>query len=185
MASFTERMIGAAKLDAKAFEEVEHDKTATGQAMAVVAMSSIASGIGASGSMGLVGLAFGTITALVGWVISSLLIYFIGTRLMPEESTEADAWQLMRVMGFAQAPGILRVLGIIPFIGPLTNFAVWLWVLAALVVAVRQALDYSNTGKAIAVCLVGLGAWIALTLAMGLIVVLLGFATHAATQFAT
>lgn len=185
MASFIERMIGAAKLDAKAFEEIEQDRTATGQAMAVVVLSSLASGVSAVGTLGLAGMLFGTVTALLGWVISSALIYFIGTRLMPEETTDADLGQLMRVLGFAQAPGILRVLGIIPFIGPLIGFAVWLWILAALVVAVRQALDYSNTGKAIAVCLVGLGAWIGLTIAMSIIVALLGFAGHAVSQFAT
>jgi hypothetical protein len=184
MAGFTERMIGAARLDAKVYEEIENDRSATGQALAVVVISSIASGIGAVGTLGLAGMVFGTVTALLGWVISSALIYFIGTRLMPEETTDADLGQLLRVLGFAQAPGVLRVLGIIPFIGPLIGFAVWIWILATIVVAVRQALDYSNTGKAIAVCLVGVGIWFGLTLAMAIIMALLGFAGHAVSAIA-
>ena len=43
MASFTERMMGAAKLDVQVYEEVEADTSATSQAMGVVLLFSLAS----------------------------------------------------------------------------------------------------------------------------------------------
>ena len=90
MASFTDRMIRAAKLDAALYEEVEADKGAMGQAMGVVILSSVAAGIGTISAAGINGLIFGTIVALLGWFIWAFLTYFIGTRLLPEPQTKAD-----------------------------------------------------------------------------------------------
>jgi hypothetical protein len=56
----------------------------------------------------------GTLAALLGWLIWAFLTWLIGTKLLPEASTEADIGQLMRTIGFASAPGILRVLGSSP-----------------------------------------------------------------------
>jgi hypothetical protein len=118
MASFTERMIRAAKLDVNLYEEVEADKNAMGQAMGAVILSSVAAGIGTIGTTGLKGLVLGTITALAAWFIWAFLTYFIGTRLLPEPQTKADYGELLRTIGFSSSPGVLRVVGIIPmFLG--------------------------------------------------------------------
>ncbi len=155
MASFTERMIGAARLDVRTYEEVEADATALGQAMGVVVLSSIAAGIGMTGRSGATGLLTGLITALAGWFVWAGLTYFIGTRLLPEPQTRADVGQLLRTTGFAAAPGIIQVLGILPILGVVILFLSSLWMLAAFVVAVRQALDYTSTLRAVGVCLIG------------------------------
>ena len=156
MSSFTERMIGAARLDAETYEEVEHDANAMGQAVAVVLLSSIAAGIGSVLYMDLVtALVVGSIAALLGWVIWAFLTWFIGTKVLPEPTTEADVGQLLRTIGFASAPGVLRVVGVIPGIGGLLMLACDIWMLAAMVVAVRQALDYTSTWRAVGVCLIG------------------------------
>lgn len=155
MATFTQRMIGAAKLDVHTYEEVETDTTAFGQAMAVVILSSVAAGIGMAGRQQAMGLLAGTVGGLVGWFIWAWLTYFIGTRLLPMPQTHADWGQLLRTTGFAASPGILRVLGFIPVLGALVFFAVGIWMLAAFVVAVRQALDYTSTLRAVGVCLIG------------------------------
>ncbi len=160
MASFTERMIGAATLNVKTYEEVEHDESALPQAMAVVALSVIASGIGSAGFGGSRGLVGGLITAGVGWVVWAGIIFVVGTKLLPEPSTKADFGQLLRTIGFAASPGILNILGIIPFFGWLVRLVVWIWQLMTTVVAVRQALDYKSTGKAVVVCLVGFVAYL-------------------------
>ena len=107
MASFTERMIGAATLNVKTYEEVEHDESATPQAMAVVALSVIASGIGTAGFGGSRGLVGGLVAAAVGWVVWAGIIFVVGTKLLPEPSTKADFGQLLRTIGFAASPGIL------------------------------------------------------------------------------
>ncbi len=157
MASFTERMIGAAKLDVQVYEEVEADTGATGQAMGVVLLSSLAGGVGSVGlgAGGLGGFVGGGIAALIGWAIWAFLTYIIGTRLLAEPQTRADVGELMRTLGFAQSPGLVRIVGILPGVGSLAVSIVSIWMLVAMVIAVRQALDYTSTWRAVGVCLVG------------------------------
>jgi len=155
MATIQDRIIRAAKLDAQLYEEVEADRDATGQAMAVVVLSAVAAGIGTVGSGGLLGIVGGTIVALVGWYIWAFLTYFIGTRLLPEPQTKADYGELLRTIGFASAPGLIRVFGVIPGLGALVFLVAGIWMLVAMVIAVRQALDYTSTPRAVGVCLIG------------------------------
>jgi hypothetical protein len=155
MATIQDRIIRAAKLDAQLYEEVEADRDATGQAMAVVVMSAVAAGIGTPGSGDLLGIVGGTIMALVGWFIWAFLTYFIGTRLLPEPQTKADYGELLRTIGFASAPGLIRVFGVIPGLGALLFLVAAIWMLVAMVIAVRQALDYTSTPRAVGVCLIG------------------------------
>ena len=157
MTSFIERMIGAAKFDVHVYEEVEADTGATGQAMGVVLLSSLAGGIGSVGlgAGGLGGVVGGGIATLIGWVIWAFLTYIIGTRLLAEPQTRADVGELMRTLGFAQSPGLVRIVGIFPGVGLLVLSIASIWMLATMVIAVRQALDYSSTWRAVSVCLVG------------------------------
>lgn len=173
MATFTDRMLGAAKLDARIYEEVEGDTTATSQAAGVVVLASIAGGIGSVGmaSAPAGGFLMGAVASLVSWVIWAFLTYIIGTRLLPEPQTRADMGEMLRTLGFAQSPGLLRVLGVVPAIGPFALVVVSFWMLAAMVVAVRQALDYSSTGRAVGVCVIG---WIVAVVIQGLLFVSLG-----------
>ena len=155
MASFTNRMIRAAKLDVNLYEEVEADKGALGQAMGVVILSSVAAGIGTIGTTGIMGLVLGTVVALAGWFIWAFMTYYIGTKLLAEPQTKSDYGELLRTIGFSSSPGLLRVLGIIPILGNILNFVIGIWMLVAMIIAVRQALDYKSTWRAVAVCLIG------------------------------
>jgi hypothetical protein len=154
MASLVDRMVRAARLDATVYEEVEADTTAMGQAMLVVILSSLAGGIGAAEG-GLAGLIGGTIASLIGWYVWAFLTYYIGTKWLPEPTTQADTGQMLRTIGFASSPGLIRIAGIIPGLGLVALIVAPLWMLCSMVVAVRQALDYSGTGRAIVVCLIG------------------------------
>ena len=151
------RMTRAALLDAKVFEEVEGDKAATGQAIAVVVLSSIMLGIGFISTGGVVGLVFGVILGLISWAIQAWLNYFIGTKVLAEAQTHADWGQVARAMGFAYSPRLLLILLLIPNvqIKALVFVVVTIWVWIAMVVAVRQALDYKSTIRAVAVTFVG------------------------------
>ena len=164
-------MIAASRLDVNLYEAVEADQTATTQAMTVVIISALAAGIGALRS-GLLAVVVAVVGALIGWVIWSFLCYFIGTKILPEEGTDADVGQLLRTTGFAQAPGVLRIFGIIPFIGILISFASAIWMLVAMVIAVRQALDYKSTGRAIGVCLIGFAVYMVFAVFLGIFVAL-------------
>ena len=155
MASLTERMLGAAKLDAATYEEVEADTTATPQAMLVVVLASVAGGVPAMRALGVGGLLLAALASLIGWYVWAFTTYFVGTRILPGAKTEADVGQLLRTIGFSATPGLIRVLGIVPGLGTLVQFVASLWMLVAMVVAVRQALDYESTGRAVAVCVIG------------------------------
>ncbi len=148
-------MLRAAKLDVDFYEKVEADKGFFGQAMAVVVLSSLAAGIGSIGQTGASGILTGTIAALIGWFIWAYLTYFIGTRFLAEPQTRADYGELLRTIGFSSSPGIIRILGIIPGLNLIVNLVTGVWMLVAMVVAVRQALDYSSTGRAVGVCVIG------------------------------
>ncbi len=148
-------MVRAAKLDIDFYEKVEADKSFFGQAMAVVVLSSLAAGIGSIGQTGAAGILTGTIAALIGWFIWAYLTYFIGTRFLAEPQTRADYGELLRTIGFSSSPGIIRILGIIPGLNLIVNLVAGIWMLVAMVIAVRQALDYSSTGRAVGVCIIG------------------------------
>ncbi len=171
MARLGDRMIRAAKLDRGLYEEVEADTGATGQAMLVVVLSSVAAGIGSAGVGGLKGLLFGALSALVAWYIWAFLTYFIGTRILPESQTEADVGQLLRTIGFSSSPGLLRIFGIVPGLTGIVFLGCAIWMLVAMVIAVRQALDYHGTGRAIGVCLIG---WVVQVVIIALVMMFLG-----------
>ena len=171
MNPFVDRIIRAAKLDVNLYEEVEADKSALGQAMAVVVISSVAAGLGMISQVGIKGIFVGAVTALIGWYIWAYLTYLIGTKLLPEPQTKADYGELLRTIGFSSAPGFIRVLGIIPVLGGIVFFVASVWMLVAMVIAVRQALDYSGTLRAVGVCAIG---WVIQVALMGLVLSFLG-----------
>ena len=172
MADFSNRILRAAKLDASLYEEVESDKTALGQATMVVILSSIAAGIGgATVRLGIGGFIASAIVSLLAWYVWAYLTYLIGTRMLPGPATEADLGQLLRTTGFSSAPGLIQVLGIIPGFFGFVFLAAWIWMLVAMVIAVRQALDYSSTLRAVGVCVIG---WLAQTAILLLFFVITG-----------
>lgn len=167
MASFGERYVGAMTLNAKTFEEVEADTTAMGQAVTVILIAALASGIGNIFRNGFSGLIIGTVVSLIAYGIWAALVWVIGTKVMPDPATKADFPETFRVVGFAAAPGIVNLLAIIPFLGVVIGLAVSIWMLVAMVIAVRSVLDYTSTGKAVVVCIIGfIGYWIAMFVLM-------------------
>ena len=157
-------------LDVALYEEVEADKSALGQAMGVVILSSIAAGIGST-SAGLLRMLIGVVVALAGWYIWAYLTYFIGTRLLPEPQTKADHGELLRTIGFSSSPGLIRVLGVVPVMRGIVFPIAAIWMLVAMVIAVRQALDYTGTLRAIGVCAIG---WIVQAVMLGLLFFIFG-----------
>ena len=103
--------------------------------------------------------------ALVAWAAWALLVFEIGGRLLPEPDTHVDVGELLRTIGFSSAPGLLRVFGIVPDLALPVFVLTTVWMLVAMVVAVRQALDYKSTTRAVGVCTIGLA--LALLIAFG------------------
>jgi len=165
------RIIRAAKLDIHLYEEVEADRSALGQASLVVILSSLAAGIGGASTGGIGGLFVVTLAALLSWYIWAWLTYLIGTRILPEPQTSADAGELLRTIGFSSSPGLIRVLGLIPGLSGPVQFVAGIWMLVAMVIATRQALDYHSTWRAIGVCVIG---WIIQAVILAIVFLIFG-----------
>jgi len=154
MSTLTSRLVGSAGLNAQSYEEVEADTHANAQAIGIVLLSSLAAAIG-TGIRNTGDTVALILVAVVSWIIWVLLTLLIGTKLLPGRQTKADFGQVLRTTGFSSSPGILRVFGLLPGIGWIIFLAATVWMLFSFVVAVRQALDYTSTGRALAVCVLG------------------------------
>jgi hypothetical protein len=155
---FLNRLVGAIKLKARVYEEVESDPGAMGQAVGAVVLSSLAAGIGGIGTLstvGVFGILAGTASALVGWFLWAYITFIIGAKMFPEPRTLVTSHELLRTIGFASAPGLIRVIGIVPGLAALVFAVAAVWMFAAMVLAVRQALEYRSTLRAFGVCFLG------------------------------
>lgn len=165
-----QHMIGAARLERSAYEAVEKDKKATGQAAYIVVATSLVAGAVSwlttgEGGGGLIE----SIVALIGWAFYAQLAYLLGTRVFPAKETKADWGEVARPLGFANTPRLFILLAVIPGLGGLVRTVVELWVLIATIVALRSALDCS-TGRAIGI---GIAAWLAQLLLLAMAVFLI------------
>jgi hypothetical protein len=162
--TFLQRLMGAAALDPAIYEEVEADSSAIGQAMTVVVLASLSAGVGAVGFGGTLAIApLFAVVALMSWAAWALVTFEVGSRVMPTADTRVTLGQLLRTIGFSATPGLISALGFMPGLTVPVFVVSSLWMLAAMIVAVRHALDFESTARAIAVCMVG---WI---LAIGIV----------------
>jgi hypothetical protein len=154
MSLFAYRLLGAATLDAGMYEGIEADSRTGGQALATVLLAGLSAGVGAGDALGSRAgtLAAVSLAAVALWLAWAMLIFQIGTRVLPEPQTEATWGQLLRTTGFAAAPGLFLVFGLIPE-GRVWVFAIaTAWMFVAMVLGVKHALDYRSGARALAVC---------------------------------
>jgi len=157
--TFGDRVVGALKLDANTFEDIERDPTAMGQAVGIIALAALASNLGQIWRLGFGVMLIGVCSSLVGYVLWAVVVWLAGTKLMPDPATKADFAETFRTIAFAASPGLIGVVTIVPLLGWMLMFVltpiIWVWSMAAMVVAVRSVLDYSETFKAVIVVLIG------------------------------
>jgi hypothetical protein len=156
MNRFLNRFFRAAKLDVKLYQEIVEDPRTLNQALIVVFIYSMASAYGTFGRTGATGTNIGMITTLLGWYVWYFSTYIIGARLFPEAQTEPDRKALMRTLGFASAPGVVRALGFIPDFGLVVLLAATGWMIAAATLGVKLTLNYQSTSRALGVCILGM-----------------------------
>ena len=158
------RMLGAIRMNVDTYEDVEDDRSATWQAMAVVVIVALCTGVGVmlsgaiSGeeSVDILDLVLGVILGIVGWALWALVTWIVGTTVLKTPATVADWGQLARGTGFAQAPGIFRIFVFVPGVGGLIGLVALIWQIACMIIAVRQCLDYTSTWRAFFVVLISL-----------------------------
>ena len=156
---YLQKLYRAIILDIELYEEVEADKTLTRQAMMTVAIVATIESIfhlGSEDSIIIIGSIEAALGSIIRWVLWAFLIAFVGTRILPEPETDSDTGELLRTLGFAYAPGIFYIFSSVPIIGFFVQLVVPFWQLASMTVAVRQALDFSSTTRAIGVCVVAI-----------------------------
>jgi len=162
------RMIRAARLDPTLYREVRNDAAALRQATLVVLLTSVATGIGfGEGDVTLI--AKSTLFALLGWLLAAQLTWIVGTRILRERvpaagvaeagpagppDAPATAAPLLRTIGFANAPGLIRLLAYLPELRMLVLVGTTAWMLVATVIAIREGLGFRSTTRAAAVYLI-------------------------------
>ena len=152
--NFINRIYRAIKIDVELYEEVEKDKSATFQAALVVVLSSLAAGVGAI-HLGASNLLLAPVLSLVSWYVWAYIIYFVGVKMFADPNTRSNHGELLRTIGFSSAPGLIRIFGFTPELMSITFIGAGIWMLVAMVIAVRQALDYQSTWRAIGVVVIG------------------------------
>jgi hypothetical protein len=161
--TLVQKMIRAARLDIELYEEVEKDQEATRQAFLVVLIAGICGGIGTMGVAEGTGLIKGLLSEVIGWLLWSGIIFLTAILL----NRRLELGELVRCLGFAYSPHALNILGFIPIIGFLIFGVVFLWGLAAFVVAVRQALD-CETGMALLIVILSSIPYVIIRLAIAI-----------------
>jgi hypothetical protein len=171
MVVFLRRLIGALVLDPGTYEDIESDRRAGMQSVAVVALACAAGGVGSMGLglSGPVGVFTGAIVVLGAWLVWVGVVATIGTIALAEPETHSDRRELLRTLGFASAPALFLAFAAMPTAAPFVIALVLMWMIAAAVVGVRQALDYHSTMRAVAVCGLGLLVALGVMLAVSLV----------------
>jgi hypothetical protein len=154
---FLNRIYRSIKIETEVFEEVQKDKNATIGAAIVVVLSSLAAGIGAS-HLGMVNFFLAPVLSLISWFVWAYIVYFVGVKLFPDLKTKTTHIALLRSIGFSSAPGIIRIFGFNQDLMTVTFIGSAFWMLACMVVAVKQTLSYKSLWKALGVVII---AWFA------------------------
>ncbi|MCP4370884.1 MAG: hypothetical protein GY797_22640 [Deltaproteobacteria bacterium] len=170
MTLYLNRLFRAAKLDTGLYDEVMADKKAQFQAMMTVFIYSMAAAYGSFGRSGTAGINFGMITTLFGWYVWAFSTYFIGTRLLPGAQSEIERKSLLRVLGFASSPGLIRLLGLVPGLSGIIFLIATIWMIATSTVALKQVLNFESVYRAAGVCVI---AWIISAIFQGLLYIIL------------
>jgi hypothetical protein len=147
---FFNRVFRSIRIDPDVYDEVQKDKTATLSAAFVVVISSLAAGIAAK-QLGASSFIFAPLLSLLSWFVWAYIVYFVGVKLFPDPKTKTTHAALLRAIGFSSAPGIIRVFGFTPELMTVTFIGSALWMLACMVVAVRQTLNFKSLWKALGV----------------------------------
>jgi hypothetical protein len=157
MTLFLRRFIGTLVLDASAYEDIEADRHAGMQSVLVVLAVCLAGGMAAIGLgwAGPAGFVTGAVMVLGAWLVWVAIINTVGTVVLSEPQTHTDVRELLRVLGFAAAPGVFLALAVLRPAAPLVFAVVAVWMITAAVLGVRQALDYRSTARAAVVCAIG------------------------------
>ncbi len=149
---FFKYLIGSIQLDPQAYSGIAADRGVLKQAFIIAALSSVATGIGNSGGYP-DRILLAALFAFVAWLAWVLLIYILGAKVVREVDTQTEIGALFRIAGFASVPGLIRLLAYLPPFAGIVSVGAMLWMLAMMVVGVKESFGYRSMPRAIAVTL--------------------------------
>jgi hypothetical protein len=152
MASFQDRIVGAAKAQPSTFAEVMADPSALTQAAVIVAVGAISGALGNLFRWGMIGgvtsVILSPVTSLIGWVVGGAVLWVVGTKVITGARTTTDLPQTLRTIGFAQVPMLAGILAVIPILGPLVSLVLALYAFYLALIATRELFGYPDLVKA-------------------------------------
>jgi len=171
---FVVRLFGAARIDPKVYGQVASDPAATNQAAVVVALSALAQAIGGPERIAIAEIPIALAWSYFSWLIPGTLVWLVAVRVLKHE---ADLPRVLRCVGFATAPQIYWLLGLLPIEAEAFRLAigvvVFMMALVANVIAIREAFAVP-TLRAAVIFAGGFLAFALLAVALGSILATLG-----------
>lgn len=135
-----ERLIAALRLDLELYQLVSADPGANSQAFRVVLLAGVSNGLSLVGRLGTMGVAAGVGAAILGWLLWTGVIWLVATLL----GQRATGRSLLRGLAFANSPGVLLIVGIVPVLGAVARFAIVLWLVATTMRAVQAVFEVTR-----------------------------------------
>ena len=164
------RMQRAIMLDQTLFDEIVADPSIQGQSVWVVAIFAMTTAFGTFSMISGTAVNIGLITTIITWYIWAFSVFYVGTRILGPMSEGSDRKTIMRVVAFASAPGVIRLLGVIPKITMIILAISSIWILIAAVMGLKKVFVQATTAKITMVCV---GSWFAASLFQAIILVVL------------
>ena len=93
------------------------------------------------------------LTAIVTWVLWSVLVFVIGVKIFPDKQTKAPFKKVLTAVGFAHAPGLLRFFAVTPDLMIPIIFLTQFWIFAGLIISTKQILNLKSNFKSFGIIL--------------------------------
>lgn len=151
MALFFQRLKLALMVNQDFYEEVINDPKTQGHSLWVVALFAMTASFGIFSRVSGTAVNINLMVTLITWYIWAFTTYYIGTHFFSEKDTPRDRKAVMRIIGFASAPGILRLFSFIPYLSGLILLLSSVWMIYAASLALKRALNYTSMARAVGV----------------------------------
>lgn len=139
--SLGNRITKVLALEAGVFSDIASDPRSMRQALAIVLIGAVAAAVGTLDDSGLATFIPTVLVTLFGWAVWSWLIYVAGMRFpdkIYKQNTTPEMRSVFKVIGFAQAPALLRAAGVISSLGPMIAILSLIWIIVAMSVGTNQ-----------------------------------------------
>ena len=155
-------MVRALSFDERLYLEIAGDSTAIIQSGTIVFLGAVAHVVGLEAADPRCFIVFIT-QRLVWWFLISLLIFFVGYKILPPLASDyganspvPDPIKIGRVLGFAMTPRLFLIAASVPMIGVVIRIIVVpFWWIGLMIIAVRGLFGYNEVTRSALVVVIG------------------------------